>query len=75
MQGAAPTLPEVERKFQIQIMVLSVRPAAIPGTGVHCARAPGWRLPDGDLGSREVTELCQAGGGQRSEPPGLIQPC
>lgn len=32
MQGAAPTLPEVERKFQIQIMVLGVRPVAIPGT-------------------------------------------
>lgn len=43
-QGAAPTLPEVERKFQIQIMVLGVRPVAIPGTGVRCARAPGWRL-------------------------------
>lgn len=29
----------VERKFRAQIMVLGVRPAAIPGTGVHCARA------------------------------------
>lgn len=37
-------VPEVERKFQIQIMVLGVRPGALPGTGVRCAQAPGWRL-------------------------------
>lgn len=31
-------------------------------------------VPDGDWGSREVTELCQVGGGQPPEPSGLIQP-
>lgn len=31
-------------------------------------------MPDRDLGSGEVTKLCQVGGGQPPEPSGLIQP-
>lgn len=76
MQGAAPTLPEVERKFQIQIMVLGVRPVAIPGTGVHCAQAPGWRLlTETWAAARSPSCARRVVGSDLNHLNPLIQPC